>query len=125
MTVLRKMDPWVPPVALMALIFALSAQPNLNSGLGWIDHVGRKFVHAGEYALLCLLWWRALRTVIEPRRALVSAFSIAAAYAVTDELHQRVVPGRHSSWVDVLIDSLGAALAAILIHRSRSIARVR
>jgi VanZ family protein len=125
MTVLRKMDPWVPPVALMALIFALSAQPNLNSGLGWIDHVGRKFVHAGEYALLCLLWWRAFRTVISPRRALVSAFSIAAAYAVTDELHQRVVPGRHSSWVDVLIDSLGAGLAAILIHRSRSIARVR
>jgi VanZ family protein len=125
MTVLRKMDPWVPPAALMALIFALSAQPNLSSGLGWIDHVGRKFVHAGEYALLCLLWWRALRTVAAPRRALVSAFSIAAAYAVTDELHQRVVPGRHSSWVDVLIDSLGAALAAVLIQRSRSIARVR
>ena len=41
MTVLRRLDPWLPPLALMGLIFFLSAQPNLNSGLGWIDHVGR------------------------------------------------------------------------------------
>ena len=36
----------------MGVIFALSAQPSLDSGLGWIDHIGRKFVHFGEYALL-------------------------------------------------------------------------
>ena len=68
MTVLRKLDPWAPPLVLMAVIFFFSAQPNLSSGLGWIDHVGRKFVHAGEYALLCFLWWRALRTFWRFRR---------------------------------------------------------
>jgi VanZ family protein len=115
---------WLPPLALMALIFFLSGQPNLSSGLGWIDHVGRKLTHAGEYALLCFLWWRPLRTVLEPRRALAAAFAIAVAYAASDELHQRLVSGRHSTWVDVLIDSLGAALAAILIARSRQAARV-
>lgn len=125
MTVLRRMDPWAPPLVLMALIFVLSAQPGLNSGLGWIDHVGRKLVHASEYALLCLLWWRALRSVASPRRALAAAFAIAVAYAATDEFHQRFVSGRHSSWVDVLIDSLGAALAVALIHRSRLAATVR
>jgi VanZ family protein len=120
MTVLRKMDPWAPPLALMAVIFFFSAQPNLNSGLGWIDHVGRKIVHASEYAFLCLLWWRALRTVMERDAALVAAFGIAAGYAVTDEYHQRFVSGRHSSWVDVLIDAMGAALAALLVRRARA-----
>src|SRR5437899_8734512 len=102
MTVLRRMDPWLPPLMLMGIIFLLSAQPNLNSGLGWIDHVGRKLIHASEYALLCMLWWRALRTVTVHVRALSAAFGIAVAYAATDELHQRFVHGRHSSWVDVL-----------------------
>jgi VanZ family protein len=117
MTVLRKMDPWAPPLALMALIFWLSAQPSLDSGLGWIDHVGRKLVHASEYALLCFLWWRALRTVMDRVQALVPALVIAVAYAATDEVHQRFVPGRHSTWVDVLIDSMGAALLALIVYR--------
>ena len=120
MTVLRRMDPWLPPLALMGLIFFFSAQPNLNSGLGWIDHVGRKCIHASEYALLCVLWWRALRTVWSPARALPAAWMIAAAYAATDEFHQTFVSGRHGTWVDVVIDSLGAAVAALLVHRARA-----
>ena len=125
MTVLRRMDPWLPPLMLMGIIFFLSAQPNLNSGLGWIDHVGRKLVHASEYALLCVLWWRALRTVVNDQRALLGAWTIATAYAITDEFHQRFVTGRHSTWVDVAIDSLGAGLAVLLIVRARREARVR
>lgn len=119
MTVLRKMDPWLPPLLLMAVIFFFSAQPNLSSGLGWIDHVGRKLVHASEYALLCVLWWRALRTVRDSDAALWSAFAIATLYAVSDEFHQRFVTGRHSTWVDVLIDAMGAGIAALLIYRSQ------
>ena len=120
MTVLKKLDPWAPPLALMAVIFFFSAQPNLNSGLGWIDHVGRKFVHASEYALLCFLWWRALRTVLRQPTALYGAFAIAVVYAATDEYHQGFVAGRHSTWVDVLIDSLGAGICVLLIHRART-----
>ena len=119
MSLLRRIDPWAPPVALMALIFFLSAQPDLNSGLGLIDLIGRKFIHAGEYALLCLLWWRALRTVLQTRPALVAAIAVAAAYSATDEFHQHFVHGRHGTPVDVLIDSMGALLAALLIHRSQ------
>src|SRR4051794_27201945 len=118
MTALRKLDPWAPPLVLMAVIFFFSAQPSLNSGLGWIDHLGRKIVHASEYALLCVLWWRALRTRLAAGRALWLAWAIAAAYAVTDEYHQSFVAGRHSTWVDVMIDSMGAAIAALVIHRA-------
>ena len=50
-----------PPVALMSVIFLLSAQPDLNSGLGVFDLIGRKLVHATEYGVLWFLWLRALR----------------------------------------------------------------
>src|SRR4051812_45415646 len=112
-------DPWLPPIALMALIFALSAQPDLNSGLGVVDLVGRKFIHAGEYALLCFLWWRALRTLLTHPRAVLAAFAISVAYSITDEVHQLSVHGRHGSPVDVAIDSVGAGLAALALLRRR------
>ena len=112
-----RIDPWLPPVALMGVIFALSAQPDLNSGLGVIDLIGRKIVHMSEYALLCFLWWRALRTVLPANRALLVAFAISVAYACSDEIHQLSVPGRHGTPVDVGIDSVGAGLAALAIRR--------
>src|SRR4051812_39527123 len=118
MTVLKRMDPWAPPLVLMAVIFFFSAQPSLSTNLGLIDHVGRKFVHASEYALLCYLWWRALRTVMDRLAALMPAWLIATAYAATDEYHQSFVNGRHATWVDVAIDSMGAGLLALLIYRS-------
>jgi VanZ family protein len=103
----------------MGVIFAFSAQPSLDSGLGWIDHIGRKFVHFAEYALLCFLWWRAIKTVTNPRRAVVLAFLITSAYAITDEYHQTFVDGRHGTPVDWLIDSAGAAAAAVWLLRVR------
>jgi VanZ family protein len=125
MTFLKKLDPWAPPLLLMAVIFFFSAQPNLSSGLGWIDHVGRKFIHASEYALLCFLWWRALRTRLDPVVALLPAWAITTLYAATDEFHQTFVTGRHGTWVDVVIDSFGAGIFCLLVlraHRRRPIA---
>jgi VanZ family protein len=119
MTVLKKLDPWAPPLVLMCVIFFFSAQPNLNSGLGWIDHVGRKFVHASEYALLCFLWWRTLRTLMSRTTALAGAWVIAVLYAISDEYHQRFVSGRHSSWVDVTIDAMGAGVFVLLTLRAQ------
>jgi VanZ family protein len=101
---------WLPPLALMALIFVLSAQPDLNSGLGLMDLIGRKIIHASEYGLLTFLWWRALRNI-------PLATAIAIAYAATDEFHQHFVQGRHGTPVDIAIDALGAAIAAMLIAR--------
>lgn len=90
----------------MAVIFALSAQPDLNSGLGTIDLVGRKVVHAAEFGLLFVLWLRAFGW-----RSAGWAAAIAVGYAVTDELHQTTVDGRRGSPVDVLIDATGVVIA--------------
>ncbi len=108
---------WLPPLALMAVIFYLSDQPDLSSGLGILDLVGRKVVHAGEYALLCALWWRALRPAASARLALVTSLTVSIAYAVSDEIHQSFVPGRTGTPIDVSIDAVGAGLAALVIRR--------
>jgi VanZ family protein len=104
----------------MGLIFFLSAQPDLSSGLGTLDVVLRKILHMTEYALLCFLWWRALRTTtIDVWRALVLAFAVSVGYAATDEYHQTLVRGRHGAPLDVGIDAVGAAAAAIVVRRRR------
>jgi VanZ family protein len=119
MSPLRRLDLWLPPLALMAVIFILSAQPSLDSGLGVVDLVGRKLVHFGVYALLCFLWWRAFVTVTDSRRAALAAFLVASAYAVSDEIHQSFVEGRHGAALDWAIDTAGAAMVAIRVRSSR------
>jgi VanZ family protein len=91
----------------MALIFALSAQPDLNSGLGAWDTILRKLAHMAAFGLLWLLWERALRRPF-------AALAIALAYAVSDEFHQSFVSGRHGSSWDVAIDAAGIGVAVLL-----------
>ena len=111
-----------PALALMALIFVLSAQPDLSSGLGTWDRVGRKLVHMTEFGLLFALWLRALGW-----RQTALAAAIAVGYAATDEVHQTFVDGRHGTAVDVLIDATGVAIAWALLRAGagRRLARPR
>ena len=96
----------------MAVIFVLSAQPSLDTGLGLADTIGRKVVHFGEYALLALLWWRALRTRMDSGHAAIAALVLSSLYAMTDEYHQTLVEGRSGNALDWAVDSAGAATAA-------------
>ena len=111
---MRAVSRFAPPLLMMGLIYFLSAQPDLNTGLGIWDLILRKLAHAAEFGLLWLLWWRALG-----RRGIAVPVLIAVGYAVTDEIHQTSVHGRHGSPLDVLIDSAGVAVA-ILAARARS-----
>ena len=113
----RDIGLWAPPVVLMGVIWFFSSQPDLSSGLGVLDLIGRKLIHAAEYALLCFLWFRALESRVATRPALASAFLIAAGYGVIDEYHQTFVAGRTGSPIDVAIDATGAAIAVLLLRR--------
>ena len=99
---------YAPPLAVMALIFALSATPDLSSGLGALDFVLRKIAHVTIFALL----WFTLVRATDWRRPVLAAV-IAVLYAASDELHQSFVQGRHGTPVDVMIDSVGIGLAAL------------
>ena len=118
--VARALSIWLPPLALMGLIFVLSAMASDDVDRGVAYFLARKLAHFTEYALLAALWWRALRTRVATRSAVVAAVVISVAYAATDELHQSTVETRHGTPVDVLIDSAGALTAAGLIVRRRS-----
>ena len=101
----------------MVVIFVLSAQPDLSTGLGFWDLIGRKLIHMTEYGLLCFLIWRATRRLVAGWAAIVAAVCLSLAYAGTDEFHQTFVEGRHGTPVDVAIDAVGMAVAAALIAR--------
>jgi VanZ family protein len=99
-------------VSWAALIFALSSVPDLGTGLGGWDLVLRKIAHAGEFAVLGALLVRATgRTWL--------AFALGVLYAVSDEVHQSVVPGRLGSPLDVAIDAAGVAVGIAVWHGLR------
>lgn len=107
-----------PPPALMAVIWVLSAQPDLSSGLQQ-DFALRKAAHVTEFALLTLLWARALRGLgsgVVRRGAPWVAAAIALGWAAVDERHQHFVEGRVGSTHDVAIDAIGVAIALALMR---------
>ena len=107
--VTRALSRWLPVVLVAAVIFLLSSVPSRDlPTLGSWDTLAKKGAHALGYALLAAAVWRGLGW---KRRLWWLALVLAAAYAATDEIHQRLTPGRHSSAVDVGIDSLGASIA--------------
>ena len=103
----------IAPLVLMGVIFYFSAQTSTGDHPWW-DVILRKLGHVSGYALLTTLWWWALRGVTT--RPLLIAVCISLAYACTDEFHQTFVHGRTGTPVDVGIDSIGMAIAALLIH---------
>jgi VanZ family protein len=109
---MRFLSRWLPVLLWAAVIFALSSVPDLGTGLGVWDTVLRKCAHASEYAVLAVLLYRALGRELP-------AFLVGLAYAVTDELHQELVRGRHASPFDVSMDAAGLALGLLLLHAAR------
>jgi VanZ family protein len=132
---------WLPPLAWMALIFTGSGDARsyqhsslfVEPLLHWLfphmaqEHVEeihlviRKCGHLTEYAVLALLFWRAVRRPVknDPRpwdwREARFALLMVMLYAATDEFHQSFVPARTSMVSDVFIDSAGGAAGLIVL----------
>ncbi len=104
----------VAPLALMALIFYLSAQEQVGPELPAFTRV---VAHFTEYAVLATLWIWALVPHFG-RRGLIAATAISALYAAGDEWHQSFVEGRDSDPLDFVIDCFGIAFAVVLSRRS-------
>lgn len=136
---------WGPVLAISAAIFLLSSRPKLGEShalaefldaffgsQAWyrraapvvlaLDAASSRVAHFMEFGLLALAWlWALRRSGVAARRALLLAYMLSILYALTDELHQRFVPGRHSAWHDVVTDAAGAAFALAafaLVRRS-------
>ncbi len=79
----------------------------------------RKLAHFTEYAILSLFLYHALgddhRSIWNPRKAL-ACIVLAGLYSLTDEFHQRFVPGRGPSIVDCGFDTIGATLGMVVLY---------
>jgi hypothetical protein len=116
----RALVRWIPAIlwAAVILIFSndLFSAGHTAEWLGGFNFPVRKAAHLSEYFLLGVLLFRALRGDAPGFRArwAVMAVVLAACVAAADEWHQSFVPSRTASAWDVLLDSVGAAIAQIV-----------
>ena len=100
----------------MLIIFLFSAQPASNlPNFSWADTIIKKGGHLTGYAILAFSFWYAMGFQQDkPWLAML----LTLLYALSDELHQSFVPGRHSNLWDVLIfDTFGAMISLWLANR--------
>jgi VanZ family protein len=106
---------WLPAIAWMALIFFLSSRSDLpHAPEHWLDVLWKKGAHLCAYAILAILYERALAL---PRRGKLAALGLTVLYAISDEFHQSFTPGRTPLATDVLIDTAGAFVALYVLGR--------
>jgi VanZ family protein len=119
----KKLWPWGPAAAWVALTFVVSHQPVVVIPWGAPDYMA----HAINYGVLAvlLIWalaggeWQAMTLPI-----MVSAVALATVLGILDEFHQSFIPGREPSVRDVIADAVGACagacVAAIAVAFRRS-----
>ena len=107
---------WLPVLAYITLIFALSSVSDLP-GQKLFPHMD-KAAHLAEYGLLGLLIGRAFRSAGPP---FVTKFWFGLAIIATvavgmfDEAFQSTVPGRDSSRMDFTADMVGAVGGLVVL----------
>jgi hypothetical protein len=105
---------WGPVLFQMALIFIASSIPDLKALPGGISD---KSGHGLGYGILGAVLLRALaggrlKGITWGRAG--AALLLAFLYGVSDEFHQSFVPGRSPDRLDVLADTIGAAVTIAL-----------
>lgn len=113
---------WFPVLLYCCIIFGVSAVPGreLTTDVPFYD----KAVHMLEYAVLAVLFARAVRHSSQTKWALMIwalAVYFVAFYGITDEFHQSFVSGRSSDLVDWAADVVGGTIGAAvyLIWKSK------
>jgi len=80
------------------------------------DFLLKKTAHMVEYGILAGLIYRMFKIYkIEEQDSGVYAVVLAMMYGISDEFHQSMIPGRTARPYDVLFDTIGAAVAILLI----------
>ncbi|MDD3532261.1 MAG: VanZ family protein [Candidatus Shapirobacteria bacterium] len=107
---------WLPPLALMGLIFYLSSRPAFAvSPNDWLNFIVFKSLHFLEYAFLFILLYRAFKNTINGPSPFLWSVLAAFFWAVTDEIHQLYVPTRQGHPRDIAIDFLGILFGLVCL----------
>jgi hypothetical protein len=101
---------WLPIVGYIAVIFSLSSMSHLTLPFKFPFRHFDKLLHFGEYALLAILFARALGSLNQVRSwwvIILLTVLFCAILGGIDELYQSTVPNRVSDVFDALADSMG------------------
>ena len=95
----------------MAMLFGLSSLSTLPTPPGGFSFYD---IHVAAYAGLGALTARATAKGVRnvSWRAVLLAIVIATLYGVSDEYHQRFVPGRSFDVLDMVADTIGSVIGA-------------
>jgi len=110
---------WFPAIVWAAIMFVVSSIPNLKSDLpsDW-DMFFRKCAHAFEYMMFAFLFLRAFSSSGKISWVDVcSVIILVGLFAISDEIHQSVVVGRHGSFWDVTLDFVSGIIGALLARK--------
>ena len=108
---------WLPLIAYCLAIFIQSSLPVSEALPTW--PLSDKLLHLGGYALLGILFYRALGTLAwaaRGRRQIWAALIATGLYGISDELHQGLVASRTADALDALMDILGGAWGVLIQH---------
>lgn len=128
---MKKIIKWTLLILWMIVIFLFSNQAHsgdithnalenvfFNIQPAWIidtlNFLIRKLAHITEYLILFFLIISLLKEYsLNDRKIILVSIVFCLIYAITDELHQSLIPGRTSTYKDVLIDISGVLIASI------------
>ena len=104
-------------------------------GIAWhlfdqVHMVLRKIGHLTGYGLMWAVWFRAIRETARTENAIESpswtwfwnskwarnAMLLTIIVAALDEIHQTMLPSRTGTYVDVIIDTTGAAISLSIAY---------
>ncbi len=127
---------WLPVIIWVTLLYVLSTRgfsaantaaliepllrwlwPSASGAtIGLVHGLIRKAAHFTNYAILFWLLYRG-----PMRRRPMIALLLCVLYAITDESHQILVPGRTPSPFDVILDSSGAMFSRFFLMARESL----
>lgn len=71
-------------------------------------------IHIIQYAPLAYLIFRAAKEDMPAQQAYIVAFILTSVLGLLDEQLQAITPGRFFGWLDVVLNSIGAAVGLVL-----------
>lgn len=83
-----------------------------------LEYIVRKCAHMTEYAVLGILISLQIRMYGMFRSEagkIMAAAGFVMAYAATDEFHQLFIGGRNGQFMDILIDTCGGIIGAVIV----------
>lgn len=111
---------WIPSFTIAIVIFLFSSRQRISVSEEFVlNFVFFKSLHIIEYAVFCFFNYRAVFNTLTSNKskAAIISFLITVIYALSDEIHQTFVPTREGKLRDIGFDTIGAALAILLVWK--------